>query len=236
MASGRLMDEVSGHRRGKSPKEDIIYERILELIMDKFLRPGQRLNEAKLAEVHAVPRSRVRRVLERLRDEEIVTFELNKGAFLCRPTVEEAHDVFETRRHLEYAAARLACERATATEIAALRDQIRREQEVFDTGRRDANRIAGEFHDLLARTTKNPILEKTLVGLVRRCVLIQSIYEVESKVLCLTGEHEQIVQAIESKDAETAVSLMAHHFDHIIASLDLSEDRERETDIYAQMQ
>lgn len=204
--------------------------------MDKFLRPGERLNEAKLAEVHDVPRSRVRRVLERLRDEEIVTFELNKGAFLSRPTVEEARYVFDARRHLEVAAVRLACAYAKPKDLERLREQVSKEREAFTGGRRDANRVAGKFHDVVAGSTQNPVLEKILSGLVRRCVLIQSIYEVESKVLCLTDEHEGIVAAIEDQDAERAVALMNHHFDHILASLDLSAAREQEADIYAQLE
>lgn len=220
-------------RRGKFPVEDIIYDRIIALIMEKHLRPGQRLNEVKLAAAYDVPRSRARRVLERLKDEEIVTFELNKGAFLSRPSAEEARHVFETRRHLEYAGLSLICERATNGDLDLLREHILAEQRAFSEQRRDANRLAGEFHDLLAQMTKNPIFEKLLIGLVRRCVLIQSVYEVETNSLCLTSEHSQIVDAIEAKDAQAAIKVMAQHFDHIVGSLDLRDDRERETDVYA---
>jgi len=220
--------------RGKSPKEDLIYNRILELIMDKLLRPGERLNEAKLAEVHEVPRSRIRRVFERLRDEELVTIELNKGAFLSRPTVDEARYVFETRRHLEAVAVQLACTNATPADLIIFDEQVAMEREAFAASRRDANRVAGKFHDVIAQATHNPILEKLLNGLIKRCILIQSVYEVETNVLCLTGEHERIVEAIRARQPEQATELMNHHFEHILASLDLSGERE-DADLYAQI-
>jgi DNA-binding GntR family transcriptional regulator len=96
----------------------------LDAIIDKTLRPGQHLNEVKLAATYSVPRSRVRRVLERLRDEAVVEIELNRGAFISRPTIAEARDVFEARKNLEMIIVRLACERATPADIARLRDYL----------------------------------------------------------------------------------------------------------------
>ena len=50
--------------RGKHPTEDLIYERLIDAIIDKHLRAGEHVNEVKLAEAYDVPRSRVRRVLD----------------------------------------------------------------------------------------------------------------------------------------------------------------------------
>jgi DNA-binding GntR family transcriptional regulator len=107
--------------RGKHPTEEIIYQRLVNAIIDKRLRPGQHLNEVKLAESFDIPRSRVRRVLERLRDEDVIEIRLHHGAFVSRPTVEDAKYVFEARRHLENLVIQLVCERATSNDIESLR-------------------------------------------------------------------------------------------------------------------
>lgn len=218
--------------RGKHPTEDLIYDRLVDAIIDKHIRAGEHLNEVKLAEAYDVPRSRVRRVLERLRDESVVIFELNRGAFVCRPTVEEARHVYEARRELEGVVVRLACRRATPSDIERLREHLRRENDAFDRQDASVNRIASEFHYLLAQVAGNPVFEKMLAVLIRRGVLIQSVYERKSGILCLTHEHERLVDCIAEGQGDEAVREIGHHFDHILSSLDLSETRRLEVDIY----
>lgn len=227
------MDEsINEVVRGKHPVEDILYERLMDAIVDKYLRPGQHLNEVKLAEKYDVPRSRVRRVLERLRDEDVVVFELHRGAFISRPTVVEAKNVFEVRRNLEGLVVKLACQNATAKDIATLRDNYLREREAFDDLRPDVNRIAAEFHFLIAKIARNDVLERMVGSLIRRCVLVQSTYEKRTGVLCLTDEHKEMIDAIAARDENKAIAMMNHHFDHIVSSLDLSEARRMEKDVY----
>ncbi|UOM34876.1 GntR family transcriptional regulator [Acuticoccus sp. I52.16.1] len=219
--------------RGKHPTEDIIYGRLVDAIIEKHLRPGEHLNENKLAEAHGVPRSRVRRVLERLRDENVVTFELHRGAFISRPTVEEAHHVYEARRETELTVVRLACARATPDDVTRLETHLQREDAAFRNEDPNFNKVSGDFHYLLAEMARNPVFEKLLGSLIRQWVLIQSVYERKGgAALCLTHEHRSIVAAIAANRPEEAVAELAHHFDHILAALDLSDDRRSEIDIY----
>lgn len=218
--------------RGKHPTEEIIYQRLVNAIIDKRLRPGQHLNEVKLAESYQIPRSRVRRVLERLRDENVVEIRLHHGAFICRPTVAEAEYVFEARRHLEDVVIRLVCERAAVDDFHALRAMLVQERSAFDAHRSDVNRMAAEFHILLARIARNPVIERMVGLLIQRCILVQSMYETSEGVLCLTDEHAQLVESLAAGNVDDALIKMHHHFDHIVSSLDLSESRRNEVDIY----
>lgn len=228
-----MSSEENGVRlRGKHPTEDLIYERLVDAIIDKHLRAGEHLNEVKLAEAYDVPRSRVRRVLERLRDEDVVVFQLNRGAFVSRPTIEDAHHVYEARRELECIVVRLACQRATAADIERLRQHLRHEREMFDRQDPSVNRVAAHFHHLIAEIARNPVFEKMLAVLIRRGVLIQSVYEQKTGILCLTHEHERVVDFIAANRPDDAAHEMTHHFEHIVASLNLSEARRQEADIY----
>lgn len=224
--------EGKAARRGNHPTEKILYTRLVDGIIDKRLRPGQHLNEWKLAQAYDVPRSRVRRVLERLREERVVEIRLNQGAFVSRPTVEEAFQVFEARSHLECVMVRLACLRATKDDLARLRKHLRAEEEIFAAGRTDVNRIAGEFHSVVAAIGRNRILEHQLNSLIRRGCLIQSVYEKVNGTLCLTHEHAKIVDYIEANEPERAVKEMEIHFNHVLDHLDLTEKRQKEVNIY----
>ncbi|WP_176083665.1 GntR family transcriptional regulator [Martelella sp. HB161492] len=211
--------------RGKHPVEDLLYDRLVDAIIDEQMCPGQHLNEVRLAERHNVPRSRVRRVLERLRDEDMVVFELNRGAFVCRPTVQDAHDIFEIRRSLEDLAVRLACERARPADIVILRKALPQALASLSASETETGRLAVNFHLALVRICGNESLEMMVAQLIRRCVLVQSVYQKASAVLCPSREFAGIIDCIERKDADAASALMALHFDHIAANLDLDEAR-----------
>jgi DNA-binding GntR family transcriptional regulator len=199
----------------------------LDAIIDKTLRPGQHLNEVKLAATYSVPRSRVRRVLERLRDEAVVEIELNRGAFISRPTIAEARDVFEARKNLEMIIVRLACERATPADIARLRDHLLAERDVFDNLRPEMNRIAGDFHVLLAETAGNAVLARMLTLLMRRVCLIQSLYEKRSGVLCLVDEHEKLVDLIAASLRQDILSTTMDYYLAITHIEDTRQSRSR---------
>lgn len=222
----------SGKLRGEHPTEKILYDRLVDAVIDKHLRAGQHLNEVKLAEAYDVPRSRVRRVLERLRDEDVVTWELNRGAFICRPTIDDAVHVFEARKYLECSVVRLACERITPDGVAKLRNHLERERAAFLSHQSDVNRIAAEFHMLLAELAGNRVFLRILPVLIRRGVLIQSVYERKTGVLCLTHDHQHLVDHIEAGRGDEAAREMALHIDHIFSSLDLTEKRRNEVDVY----
>src|SRR5918994_3045368 len=81
--------------------EDSIYERILAAIFEHRLPPGTKLGEDRLASIFGVSRARIRRVLPRLAHESVVTLEPNRGAFVAKPTIAEARDVFQARRLIE---------------------------------------------------------------------------------------------------------------------------------------
>jgi DNA-binding GntR family transcriptional regulator len=225
-------DETGVKVRGKHPTEDLIYDRLVDAIIDKHLRAGEHLNEVKLAEAYSVPRSRVRRVLERLRDEDVVVFELHRGAFVTRPTINDAHHVYEARRELECVVVRLACQRANEDDVARLRMHLERERTAFREQDPSVNRVAADFHYLVAQIAGNPVFERMLSVLIRRGVLIQSVYERKNGTLCLTHDHQTLIDCIADHRPDDAAREMAHHFDHIFSSLDLTEARRSERDIY----
>jgi DNA-binding GntR family transcriptional regulator len=224
--------------RKKSPAtvelpEDRMYQRMVSAIIEKSLRPGEHVNEMQLSEAYGISRPRVRRVLERLQMEGVLEFQHNRGAFISRPSVQEARDVFEARIHLEAVVFRLACARATAAGIARLRAHNAEERRAFEQGLANVNEVAGEFHVLVAEVAGNKVILETVKLLIRRVCLIQSLYETNRTVLCLVDEHEKLVDLIEARDPEKCVQGSTHHCNHILSSLHLSDERKTKRNIYA---
>ena len=94
----RVRGGANPAQRAAPASEDAIYERLMAAIFEHRLPPGTKLGEESLAAIFGVSRARIRRVLPRLAHDGVVHLEPNRGAFVAKPTVQEARDVFEARR------------------------------------------------------------------------------------------------------------------------------------------
>lgn len=204
--------------------EDGIYDKLLTAIFEHRLPPGTKLGEDRLAGIFGVSRARIRSVLPRLAHEGVVRLEPNRGAFVARPSVVEARDVFEARRILEPAIAqRLAQDRSRRADLQPLREHVRAEARArADGDTRAVVRLSGEFHILLAERLGNEMLAKTMRELASLTCLIIALYDKPSVPSCLGGEHGHIVEALAAGDGNRAAQLMLEHLDHVEGNLDLT--------------
>jgi DNA-binding GntR family transcriptional regulator len=155
----------------------------------------------------------------------VVLLRPNRGAVVASPSVEEARQIFYARRLVERAITELAVEHATAEQLAELRQMVKDEQDSFSRGDRGAGiRLSGEFHLKLAEAARNAPLVSFQRSLVSQTSLIIAQYESGSRSHCSYDEHNQLIDAIEARDAERAVHLMMHHMDHIDSKLNLDEE------------
>ena len=215
-------------RRGAArqpPSPDEIHERIVSAIFEHRLAPGTKLGEDRLAEIFGVNRSRIRAVLARLAHEQLVRLEPNRGAFVAAPTVEEAREIFESRRLLEPGIVRRLVGTIDREGVRQLRALVRREAHArASNDRHSVIRLSGEFHLLMAELAGNRFLAKSMRELTSLTCLIIFLYDSPSIPSCHGDEHVQIVEAISEGSADRAVSLMLHHLDHVQASLALHEE------------
>lgn len=124
-----------------------MYDRMVSAILDHRLPPGTKLVEDKLAAAFGVSRTRVRPVLVRLANEQVVTLTPNRGASIAQLTPQEALEVFEARRLLEPRLVELFIANATDADIAVLRTCIDDEEAARASGdMRRAIRLSGDFH------------------------------------------------------------------------------------------
>ncbi|MCB1999435.1 MAG: GntR family transcriptional regulator [Rhodoferax sp.] len=201
---------------------DTIYERIYTAILEHRLPPGTKLVEERLAEIFGVSRARVREVLNRMAHEQIVDLYPQRGAFVAKPSIEQAHDVFEARRLIEPAVLRRLIENLTPERVARLRQQQELE---IDARRRDDKRaivrLSGDFHMLLADLAGNSALARSMRELSSLTCLIIFLYDAPTATTCRADEHSEIIDAIAHRDAPRAEKLMLEHLQHIEGSLKL---------------
>ncbi|WP_366481278.1 GntR family transcriptional regulator [Aquabacterium sp.] len=90
--------------------------------------PGTKLVEDKLGQAFGVSRTRIRQVLIRLAQEQVITLRPNKGASVAEPTVDEAREVFEARAVVESVLMQRFVARAKALDLKILSDCIDAEE------------------------------------------------------------------------------------------------------------
>lgn len=218
------MKQPIGQLNLERGRDELIYERVFDAILEQRLAPGTRLSEDKLAQVFGVSRTIVRQALQRLEHEGVVEIHRNRGASVASTTAEQAHQAFVARRAIERAVVLSACEQINATQIEALHRLIQAEQTALqanDRGR--ALRLSGELHLRLADVCGNEFLAGFVRSMVSRCSLIIAQYEAHAHESCSTVEHTAIIKAIAERNSELAVGLMDEHIQQIEAKLVLNE-------------
>jgi DNA-binding GntR family transcriptional regulator len=202
----------SAGRRGSADVETHIYRSVYEGVMNQRLPPGTRLPEAVLSKLFKVSRANVRKALQQLAHDHIVDLRPNQSAVVATPTPEETQAIFEARHALEAAIVRLAAQRVTPGDIAALRTQLAEEHAAMHRYDQPAwARLASGFHLKLAELARNPVLSGYLAELVSRCSLIVALYEPPGNASCEHDEHGRIVDCLERGEGEGAVALMQAH-------------------------
>ena len=209
--------------------ENEIYERMVAAILDHRLPPGTKLIEEKLATAFGVSRTRIRPVLVRLANEQIVTLTPNRGAMVSQPTEKEAREVFEVRRMIEPTLMSCFMVSAKAEDIATLTRCIDEEEAARASGdMRRAIRLSGDFHLHIANASDHQTLGRILRELVSRTSLILMTYsdnhaQVRNEATsCGCQEHRALLDAVRLRDVREATRLMREHLTQLESQLQFS--------------
>jgi DNA-binding GntR family transcriptional regulator len=211
----------------KVSRVEAVYAGLRRAIIEQALAPSTKLPEDVIGERFGVSRTVVRAALTRLAAEGLVELRLNRGATVAKPSLSEAHDVFNIRQSLErLVVARLAGKLSRA-DIAKLKAHVAAEEQAKGRDGPESIRLAGEFHILLAELTGNSILSRYVGELVSRSSLILALYGRPHSSDCAVAEHMEIIEALVRGDAATAERVMDHHLDGVMGRALIAPRAER---------
>ena len=181
------------------------YHDVEKMIVFGDLAPGSLVSEAHLMERTGLGRTPVREALQRLSRNRMVEIHPNKGVLIPPASVEAQLRMLELRRVLEGLAVRLACERATPEDHAAMREMA----ELLATSsfelRQYAETVRGT-HDLIVVGAHNDYLADAMAplqGLSRR-FWFTHVTDPVADVRDGAQLHEAILRAILDRDADGA--------------------------------
>jgi DNA-binding GntR family transcriptional regulator len=218
--------------QSEGPSEDDIVERIFEAVIDQRLPPGAKLAESELCKAFGVGRMRVRHSLLLLASREVVELRSNRGAFVASPTAKQAREVFEARLAIEPNVVRHAIDRASDADIHGLSLHLRKEAAAHHDGRRrDAIRLSGHFHVIIAQIAGNAVMLRMITELIARTSLIIGIFGGPVPASCRYHDHGVILESFAARDAEAAAAHMVAHLAGLQTGIDLSDVQDRTVDL-----
>ncbi|MET7246723.1 GntR family transcriptional regulator [Methylobacterium sp. EM32] len=194
---------------------DELVGRIRDLIIEGHLAPESRIHEGQLGQALGVSRTPLREALKFLASEGLIELVPGRGAVVRRLTPRDVRDMLDVLAALETTAARLACQRASDAEIASLRRLHDDMMGYYATRTRlEYFKRNQAFHAGLATLSGNAFLAATHEGIQSRLRRIRFVgSDAPEKWAGAVAEHEEMVSALEARDAERLAAVIARHLE-----------------------
>jgi DNA-binding GntR family transcriptional regulator len=185
-------------------------------IMKGELAPGTRISEVPLARTFGISRGPLREAIRRLEGRGLLERVPHVGSRVVTLSADDLLEVFDIREALEGMACRLAAERMTDDDIAAV-------EAVLERHRDDAALKAGEayyqqpgdydFHYRIAQGSGNRRIVELLCGEMYHLLRIYRYRSgaVPGRALRAFEEHRAILAALRARDGALAETLMRQH-------------------------
>ncbi len=186
------------------------YALILEAIDSGLYKPGDRLVESELADRFGVSRTPIREALQRMETQSLLVRD-GRSLIVASLDHNQLAELYVVRGELEGLAARLAARHATPEEVRVLRDMLEADRALVDDPQA-LSRANRRFHRQIHLASHNRFLVQQLDLVHRSMALLASTsLSVEGRSKKTLEEHEVIVRAIESGDAEGADAALREH-------------------------
>lgn len=185
---------------------------VRELILDGQYQPGDRVNEAELANSLGVSRGPLREALQQLSSEGLVHRIQHRGTFIPEFGATETLELYELREALEVMAARLAAERAEPPDLGALRAVLETTRELLDASDQAHYPADLDFHERLVVIAGNRQLVQRSREVHHQLHVARSrsAYKPERARQAYV-EHLEILRALEVGDPDLAERAMRAH-------------------------
>ncbi|WP_328554473.1 MULTISPECIES: GntR family transcriptional regulator [unclassified Streptomyces] len=195
------------------PAADRVYAHVKQGVLERRYEGGALLTEGELADAVGVSRTPVREALLRLEAEGLIRLYPKKGALVLPVSAQEIADVVETRQLVEEHAARKAVP-ASPRLIARLEELLAQQKEQAAAGDLAAAAVTDRcFHAEIVRSGGNEILSRLYDQLRDRQLRmgVAVMHAHPDRITKTLVEHEQILQALRSGDADAVVALIHGH-------------------------
>lgn len=187
-----------------------VTDRLREMIYERSLPPGERIDELGLSARLGTSRTPLREALKVLAHEGLVRLVPGRGAFVIELSAGEAESLFPVLGLLQSRCAAEAVRRQTPEDIGAL-DALLANLENAVTGNRlaDYYRAVDGFHERLQAMAANPWLTRSITDLGRFLQMVRTLMPLpENRLRQSMAEYRTLMKAIHRGDADAAEQIV----------------------------
>jgi len=169
-------------------------------------KPGEKISVEELSRELGVSRTPLWGAINRLEAEGIVEIVPRQGVYLINYDPDRVLEIYEAREALEGMAARLAAEKITERQIAALQANIDEQRDqLAENNVERYHALALEFHEHIARMAQNHTLERLLTSILAqiRAMGVQHNY-MPMHLPQSCDDHEKLIKALRQRDPDRA--------------------------------
>jgi DNA-binding GntR family transcriptional regulator len=221
-------------RRPEDGRRAAAYKQLRSEIVSGRFHPNERLVEADLARLLGAGRSAIRAALVRLDQEGLVILEPNRGARVRLISDKEALEIEEVRVILEQMIVRHAAERVSASDLRDLRRSIERMRDKLAQGDPlGYSELNAEFHQRIWTVANHLTAGRLLANLKSQSIRFQY------RTILRPGrterslhEHEQILEALASRNPDAAEVAMREHLGQVVDTLRWAIETQRHQPIW----
>lgn len=192
---------------------DQVYSILREKIFHLRFSPGRKINVEEIAREIGVSRTPVWEAIRRLEQEGLVRCIPRKGVFLQEANEKVITDLYSVRAILEAYAGKNAALKRDDEELRAMESLLlEQEKIVMDKDLQRYSLLDFDFHLLVARMSKNNLLEEMLRNIMYKARAMR----IEPILLELYFDHVELFEAIKRKDDVSAEHILLLHNEKVV--------------------
>jgi len=145
---------------------DVVYERLLAVVVSGELAPGEVVREEEIGAWLSVSRTPVRDALRRLGDQDLLTYQPNRGTRVAPLAPDHLHDVLDVVATLSAQAAGRAADRLGPADLALVEAHVQQAVAAHEAGEGVARAVELDAaFDVLLERAGNRVLSRTVVAM-----------------------------------------------------------------------
>lgn len=198
-------------------------------IINLNLKPGQFVSENEIAEILGVSRTPVREAFMELSRSSLVEIYPQKGTCISLIDMDAVEESRFMRCVLEKAVVQLVCDKISDYDIAKLEENLQLQEACL--GNRDPQyllHLDDKFHEYLFEICNKSMTYNLIKSAVAQFDRVRILNYTEMDMNVSINEHKELLEAIKSRDKESAAELMEKHLTRVIYDMSYLKEKHPE--------
>jgi DNA-binding GntR family transcriptional regulator len=220
-----VTDEDEAENIPRTNLGEEVYRLLWKRILDRGLRPGDKLSDLRLSQELGVSRTPAREALQRLVSDGIVRPERNRGFFVASFSASDIAEIYDLRATLETMALREAAPRLTPDLLRSAQIDLDLSESRLTAAHTESEKLEAHtaflevdrgFHRSLVELAGNSRLQNMVEGLWAQIAVFQWAGGFRDHwTAAAISRHRSIIAAMLERDVERATEELRQHIDEV---------------------